>query len=416
MCAEAREFADIGESTLADEAAVVARKRSPSGCDRAAAGSAAIDAALQLRIDEVVREVEEVLGRKLPSMSGGRPLEVANARLRTALSLVRGKLQRPSPGLDGAQAGKLVTCVLELQEVWQDVCDRQLDVRFDALGRVRTALGHLDGVDSTAGLIESATRELCGTCGFDRAILFRAEGPTLAAASVRFEPDPDWGETVLEFADRARPPLDQDTVESDARRRRRPLLVRDAQRDSQTYRPLVVATDTQSYVAAPIAPEGPVIGFMHADRYFAGEAVDELDRDVLSAFAEGFGHAAARTALLDRARSEHRRMRQMLAAADAAMSRICDARVALERATAEPEPPAGARDRVTPALTRRQRQIVELMAEGATNADIANRLVLSPDTVKFHVRQILKRMQAANRAEAVSRYLRLAGGRANGLN
>jgi DNA-binding NarL/FixJ family response regulator len=169
----------------------------------------------------------------------------------------------------------------------------------------------------------------------------------------------------------------------------------------------VVATDTRSYVAAPIAPEGEVIGFMHADRYFTGHAVDELDRDVLSAFAEGFGYAAARTTLLDRMHSEHRRVRQMLAAAEAAMNRICDARIALERVTAEPEQPARTRDQTTSPLTRRQREIIELMADGATNADIANRLVLSQDTVKFHVRQILRRMQAANRAEAVSRYLRL---------
>jgi DNA-binding CsgD family transcriptional regulator len=244
-------------------------------------------------------------------------------------------------------------------------------------------------------------------CGFDRAILFRAEGPELVAESVGFEGDPDWGGAVLEFADRARPPLNQATVESDASRRRRPVLVRDAQRDAHTYRPLVVATDTQSYVAAPIAPNGEVIGFLHADRYFTGQVVDELDRDVLSAFAEGFGCAAARTTLLDRMRSEHRRVRQMLAAAEAAMDRICDSRIALERVTAEPEQPARRRDAATASLTPRQRQIIELMADGATNADIANRLVLSQDTVKFHVRHILKRMQAANRAEAVSRYLRL---------
>jgi len=42
-----------------------------------------------------------------------------------------------------------------------------------------------------------------------------------------------------------------------------------------------------------------------------------------------------------------------------------------------------------------------------TNAEIARELVLSEGTVKFHVKNILRMMRAANRAEATSQYLRL---------
>jgi LuxR family transcriptional regulator, regulator of acetate metabolism len=47
------------------------------------------------------------------------------------------------------------------------------------------------------------------------------------------------------------------------------------------------------------------------------------------------------------------------------------------------------------------------MARGATNADIANELVISEGTVKSHVKHILRKMRAANRAQAVSCYMRL---------
>ena len=59
-------------------------------------------------------------------------------------------------------------------------------------------------------------------------------------------------------------------------------------------------------------------------------------------------------------------------------------------------------------LTRRELEVLELMVQGETNADIARELVVSEGTVKFHVKNILRKLHAANRAEATSRYLRLS--------
>jgi LuxR family transcriptional regulator, regulator of acetate metabolism len=58
-------------------------------------------------------------------------------------------------------------------------------------------------------------------------------------------------------------------------------------------------------------------------------------------------------------------------------------------------------------LTRREIDVIDLMARGAINADIANELVISEDTAKSHVKHILRKMRAANRAQAVSCYIRL---------
>jgi PAS domain S-box-containing protein len=57
-------------------------------------------------------------------------------------------------------------------------------------------------------------------------------------------------------------------------------------------------------------------------------------------------------------------------------------------------------------LTPRQLEILALIADGLGNADIAMRLYLSETTVKWHVRQILRKLGVANRAEAVARYVR----------
>jgi LuxR family transcriptional regulator, regulator of acetate metabolism len=360
----------------------------------------AVDPGLEQRINDVLREVEEALGHPAESAGTHQPCGPADKQLRTALSLARGALRLRKRALDDDRTAKLAACTLQLQELSQDVCNRQLERRVESLRSVGRALGHLEGVDSTQQLVRGSTRELCQTCGFDRAAMFRAEGPVLVAESMEFVGDPAWGRRVLEFAGRARPRLDGGVT----RRRERSLLVRDTQ-DLRSRCPLIVATDTHAYVAAPIMPEGEVIGFLHADRYFAGDSVDELDRDVLGAFAQGFGYMAARIAVVERLRHEHHRLRQLLTLTEASVSRIYGPNVALTSNRGEPRHPerAGA---VAGSLTRRQRQIIELMAEGATNAEIARRLVLSQETVKFHVREILKRMRAANRAEAVSRYLR----------
>jgi DNA-binding NarL/FixJ family response regulator len=58
-------------------------------------------------------------------------------------------------------------------------------------------------------------------------------------------------------------------------------------------------------------------------------------------------------------------------------------------------------------LTRRGIEVLELMAAGDTNARIARRLVLSEGTVKSHVKNILRKLGAANRAEALSQWLRM---------
>jgi DNA-binding NarL/FixJ family response regulator len=60
-------------------------------------------------------------------------------------------------------------------------------------------------------------------------------------------------------------------------------------------------------------------------------------------------------------------------------------------------------------LTERQAEVLSLLEEGLSNADIAARLVLSPRTVEHHVTAILAKLGVGSRAEAVQ-----AAGAANG--
>jgi DNA-binding NarL/FixJ family response regulator len=66
-----------------------------------------------------------------------------------------------------------------------------------------------------------------------------------------------------------------------------------------------------------------------------------------------------------------------------------------DRAAAAPQEPRLA------ALTSRERHVLQLVAEGYTNAEIASLLGLAESTVKTHVKRILAKIDARDRAQAV---------------
>src|SRR5882757_5947646 len=62
----------------------------------------------------------------------------------------------------------------------------------------------------------------------------------------------------------------------------------------------------------------------------------------------------------------------------------------------------------TDMLTTREREILQLLADGMSNADVAARLFISQETVKSHVRHILTKLEADTRTHAVAIALREA--------
>jgi DNA-binding NarL/FixJ family response regulator len=60
-----------------------------------------------------------------------------------------------------------------------------------------------------------------------------------------------------------------------------------------------------------------------------------------------------------------------------------------------------------PLLSEREREVLELIAAGSTNREIAERLYLSPHTVKEHTSAVYHKLHTRNRAEAVQRAQRV---------
>jgi DNA-binding NarL/FixJ family response regulator len=58
---------------------------------------------------------------------------------------------------------------------------------------------------------------------------------------------------------------------------------------------------------------------------------------------------------------------------------------------------------IFPDLTEREREVLALIAQGLTNSAIAERLILSPKTVRNYITEIFSKLQVADRAQAIIR-------------
>lgn len=132
-------------------------------------------------------------------------------------------------------------------------------------------------------------------------------------------------------------------------------------------------------------------------------------------FAEGFGRLYERALMLERFEAQRTLIRESFAASEAVMSGLAgeiDLAPLVRRGETSPSGTDVLQAGETPAildadLTRRERDVLSLMVKGHANAVIAEQLAISRSTVKSHVRSILSKIGAVNRAEAISRYHRL---------
>lgn len=339
-----------------------------------------------------------------------------SAAVRERLQVLRGKLReslRECASLPTAEIARRLRLLAEVDSRLHSIAEQDAESRLSELVRIHESLARLRELESPQQLMESAPRELCRACGFTRAMISTVRGS-------------HWVPQVLEVVDGADPDADARRqylsgnriqlahmlLETEMVRRRIPVLMSHPSSDPRTYKPIVDAMESTSYVGAPIVPTDRTIGFFHADRYGQELPVSARDRDNLWVFAEHFGLLYERAVLVERMERQRTELRQVLSGVAEALDDLCAADINLARGEQAPESAhvpwvRETRSRIESLLTVREREVLELMADGSTNTQIAEVLIVSEGTVKSHVKRILRKLHVSNRAEAVARYLHL---------
>jgi DNA-binding CsgD family transcriptional regulator len=387
--------AAIGRDTRASETGSV------SGKERDASEPAALEDTLRAAVEE----------QRLADTYLAHVRAETRRHLRAQRDELRASLQ-DDQRRSIADTAKRLELVVAADDQLHRIEAREVAARMEALVRIQEGLARLRECHNPQELIEAAPRELLETCGFTRAMVSRVRGSLWVPEVVAMAgADPEEA-AFLQFVDQAKIPLAHLLVETELVRRRIPVLVSDPYGDPRTFKPIVEAARSTSYVAAPIMPTTRVIGFFHADRFGQALPVSREDRDNLWIFAEHFGLLYERSVLVERLEAQRSQLHEILSAAVTVIDELCDAEIGLARNEHAPEPgPATTTlERSSPAaklLSAREREVLELMASGATNNQIARELVLSEGAVKSHVKRILRKLRVDSRAAAVARYLHL---------
>jgi len=283
----------------------------------------------------------------------------------------------------------------------------EAEARLRVLEAVLDAADRLAEAGPVSEIIDRAPAECCRALALDRCVLSRVDDGSLVAEAVHAT-DPG---LTLDALRQAPVRLGYPLVEAEMLRRRRAAIVpAPADEDAAARHAFAAVVGWGEYLAAPVVLEGRVIGFLHGDRRDA--PLTAVDRDGLERFAAAFADVFERAVLRRRLRTQRQELRQVARWADARTSELSDGAIDLAVGrdavgADEPVRAQGGDAALRDLLTRRELDVLEHMVRGETNADIARALVVSEGTVKFHVKNILRKLHAANRAEATSRYLRL---------
>jgi DNA-binding CsgD family transcriptional regulator len=265
--------------------------------------------------------------------------------------------------------------------------------RIDVVRSLTEGIRRMKKAGSLQGLGRQACIELCGALGFDNALLSFVEDSGFVVEEAH---NGLGGPTVI--------PRRQCRPERDC------IRLRDTIRTNETDTPgapgYVELLGSAHYLVAPVVAESRVVALLHvSSQGEGGVSVGEVD--VLDAFASAYSLLHERMLNTERVQQQRTSIARAATRLTDEADRIAAAAISLDvEGGVGVEPPTIAPDSaLAAALSDRERQVFERLVLGASNAEIADELVITVETVKTHVKRILRKIGAINRSEAIALYM-----------
>jgi DNA-binding CsgD family transcriptional regulator len=299
-------------------------------------------------------------------------------------------------------AQDLARLVGELRQLQRELLEQQYVRRSDGLEQIGEALRRLGEVGSPAGILARSAEELGRSSDFDRVLVSRVEGDRLWPQA-HWTSEEDGGVDLDALADRSMP-LAYPLIEAEVAQRHGAALVSVADSGPRAAPKLAELMGWEHYVVAAVKLEGKTVGLLHADRARGLPALDALDLELARLYADGLAQAFERAVLREQLQ---RRRAQLQSAAQWIGGQML--KLSTEEAPGNAPSLPGADSELTAILTARELEVLRLVARGLSNRAIATALTLGEGTVKYHVKNILRKLQSRSRTQAVSRYMRLYG-------
>lgn len=288
----------------------------------------------------------------------------------------------------------------ELRQLERELVELRQVRRLDALERAREAVRRIGEIGSPAGILDRAAEELGANSEFDRVLISQVQDRALVPHALWLRDDRLGAAATLERMRHPPIALEYPLIEADVAHHQQAATVHVSADGSRVPSRLANELEWTSYVVVALTLRGATVGLLHADASPSDRTVDDVDQEVASVYADGLAGAFERAAL----RETLQRHRDELRSAVHWIS----GRLGGEHDDGDREAPELTvwRNADVDALTPREDQVLQLLIRGRTNGAIATALVISEGTVKYHVKNILRKLQATSRADAVARYLR----------
>ncbi|MDA3624067.1 LuxR C-terminal-related transcriptional regulator [Saccharopolyspora sp. WRP15-2] len=350
-----------------------------------------IGPALRSKLRELYAEVRTALDADVPQPDGEvSPASAVRAVLSRLWNAVLSETLRCAQDrtTSPTRQVELLELLGRIRGIESEVAEARISQGRTDLRRVADALASVREARTVDDFLSRVPEAGC-RLGFDRVLVSQVENSVWKLHTMCVVREPRWAEEIV-AAGKAHPPqLDGGLVEADVVTRAQPSLVFDAQNSDRVDRNLIRVTRSASYGIAPLTVHGEVVGLLHGDCYHQRRDLDATDQTMLSLMAEGLSHSLGRLSML---------------AGLTALRDSVDQLMTHPPTAPDPMSPAAPDDNVP--LTARETEVMELLAAGHSNRYISRHLLISESTVKSHVTHVLRKLDAASRAEAISRWLR----------